>query len=239
MSQLSFISDEELEKAVEHLLKVAGKAKVDVAKDINSNVVDPFSILFQMSGFNISSGTWKIGEMNRQAEKTLQNHVGEFHQKILGSVSGWNNLGVGQIVDLESFDKKVIAEIKNKHNTVTGGKLAGLYQDLESQVMPKNSKYKDYTAYYVMIIPKKPIRFNEKFTPPNKSTGSRCSDNNLIRKIDGSSFYTMVTGENDALSQLFDILPDVIEKICKDTTQYKFDDRKFARSFFDTAFTEN
>jgi hypothetical protein len=236
MPRLSFITDEELEKAVRHLLTVAKKAKTDVAKDINRNVVDPFSILFQMSGFNINSDTWETGEMSRQAEKTLQNHVGEFHQNILGAASEWNNLGVGQIVDLECPNKKVIAEIKNKHNTVTGGKLAGLYQDLECQVMPKHSKYKDYTAYYVTIIPKNPIRFNEKFTPPNKATGSRCTENDLIRKIDGSSFYAMVTGEVNALSQVFDTLPDVIETICQSTTGYKFDDRTFAKSFFNAAF---
>jgi Eco47II restriction endonuclease len=236
MSRLSFISDEELEKAVRHLLTVARKAKIAVAKDINRNVVDPFSILFQMSGFNIDSDTWITGEMSRQAEKTLQNHVGEFHQNILGAASDWNNLGVGQIVDLECPAKKVIAEIKNKHNTVTGGKLAGLYQDLESQVMPKHSKYKDYTAYYVTIIPKKPIRFDTEFTPSDKATGKSCTKNNLIRQTDGSSFYTMVTGEVNALSQLFDTLPDVIEEICQSTTSYKFDDRTFAKSFFNAAF---
>jgi hypothetical protein len=236
MAKLSFISDEELERAVGHLLKVASKAKIDVAKDINRNVVDPFSILFQMSGFNIDSDTWKTGEMSRQAEKTLQNHVGDFHQNILGAAPGWNNLGIGNIVDLECVDRKIIAEIKNKHNTVTGGKLVGLYQDLESQVMPKHSKYKDYTAYYVMIIPKKSTRFNEKFIPSNKATGSRCTENELVRKIDGASFYAMVTGEEDALTQLFDSLPDVIENFCKDTTGYKFDNREFAKSFFNAAF---
>jgi Eco47II restriction endonuclease len=238
MPKLSFISDEELGKAVQHLLIVARNAKINVAKDINRNVIDPFSILFQMSGFNIDADAWKTGEMSRQAEKTLQNHVGEFHQNILGAASGWKNLGVGQIVDLECNERKIIAEIKNKHNTVTGGKLVGVYQDLESQVMPKNSKYKDYTAYYVVIIPKKPDRDDEEFTPANKATGSRCANNSLIRKIDGASFYTMVTGEENSLSQLFDILPDVIEEVCKSTNGYKFDDRSFAKSFFNAAFGE-
>jgi hypothetical protein len=238
MSKLSFISNEELEKAVGHLLTVARKAKIDVAKDINRNVVDPFSILFQMSGFNIDSDTWKTGEMSRQAEKTLQNHVGKFHQDILGAASGWNNLDTGQIIDLECTGKKIIAEIKNKHNTISGGKLAGLYQDLESQVMPKHSKYKGYTAYYAIVIPKKSNRYDKEFTPPDKTKGSCCAKNPLIREIDGASFYTMVTGEENALSELFDVLPDVIEQICKDTTQYKFDDRAFARSFFNAAFGE-
>jgi Eco47II restriction endonuclease len=236
MPRLSFVSDAELEKAVQHLLQVAHTAKAAVLKDINRNVVDPFSILFQMSGFEISADEWQASEMTRQAEKTLQNHVGMFHQNILGGVKGWKNLEVGQIIDLESIDQKVIAEVKNKYNTVSGGKLVNVYCDLESQVMPKHSKYKGFTAYYVEIIPKKPQRFNIEFTPSDKSVGGRCPANPLVRKIDGASFYDLITGEKHALRQLFDILPDVIEEVCKNTNAYKFDDRTFAKSFFSEAF---
>lgn len=236
MAKLSFISDAALEKAVTHLLTVAQKAKASVEKNINRNVIDPFAILFQMSGFGITSDAWKTGEMTRQAEKTLQNHVGEFHQKILGSVSSWNNLGTGQIVDLECVSRKIIAEVKNKHNTISGGKLVDLYHDLENQVMPKHSKYKNYTAYYVEIIPKKSLRSDQEFTPSNKAEGRKCEKNPLIRKVDGASFYEIVTGEKDALVNLFDALPDVIESICSGTTGYTFDDREFAKAFFTAAF---
>lgn len=238
MPKLSFISDEKLEASVQHLLTVARNAKVNVMHDINRNVVDPFSILFQMSGFEISEEDWKESEMIRQAEKTLQNHIGEFHQKLLGGVSGWQNLGVGHIIDLESASSKVIAEVKNKYNTMSGGKLANLYKDLEDQVMPKHSKYKDYTAYYVEIIPKRKSRYNKEFTPSDKSVGGRCASNPLIRQIDGASFYAMVTGQEDALAQLFSILPEVIENICKNTNGYTFQDRSFAQSFFNAAFGE-
>jgi Eco47II restriction endonuclease len=104
MPRLSFIADTELESAVQHLLTVAHKAKGSVIQDIHRNVVDPFSILFQLSGFGISSDVWLTSEMTRQAEKTLQNHVGAFHQNILGAVSGWNNLRTGNIIDLECTD---------------------------------------------------------------------------------------------------------------------------------------
>jgi Eco47II restriction endonuclease len=236
MPKLSFISDVELEVAVQHLLDVAHQAKINVLKDINRNVIDPFSILFQMSGFEISSEEWQASEMTRQAEKTLQNHIGMFHQNILGAVAGWTNLEVGQIVDLESIEQKIIAEIKNKHNTISGGKLADVYHDLESQVTPKHSKYKGFTAYYVEIIPKKPTRCNEEFTPSDKAVGNRCPKNPLIRKIDGASFYDLVTGQDNALQQLFDILPDVIEEVCANTNNYQFNDRTFAKSFFNAAF---
>jgi Eco47II restriction endonuclease len=236
MSKLSFISDPELKNAVQHLLVKARGAKQDAQTDMGRNVIDPFAALFEMSGFEINTNTWKTSEMTRQAQKTLQNHVGSFHQNVLGGVPGWKNLEVGQIVDLESITNKAIAEVKNKHNTVSGGNLADLYHKLESQVMPKHSKYKDYTAYYVEIIPRKPIRSNKEFTPSDTKVGGRCAKNLLIRKIDGTSFYAMVTGEQDALSQLFDILPEVIEEVCADTNAYKFDDRAFSRSFFNAAF---
>lgn len=50
----------------------------------------------------------EINETTRQAQKTLQNHIGDFHQNILGSVDGWINLKVGSIIDLISEDLPAI-----------------------------------------------------------------------------------------------------------------------------------
>lgn len=94
-----------------------------------------------------------------------------------------------------SEENKIIAEIKNKYNTVSGGKLSDLYHTLDKLVMPKTSIYKGYTAYYVTIIPKSKTRHNKPFTPPDKATGERCPENERIRVIDGASFYDLVTGE--------------------------------------------
>ncbi len=79
--------------------------------------------------------------------------------------------------------------------------------------MPKNSIYKGYTAYYVTIIPKKPARYNKLFTPSNKEKGEKCQLNESIRMIDGASFYSLVTGRPDALEELFNHLPSIIEKL--------------------------
>ncbi len=64
---------------------------------------------------------WYKNETARQAQKTLQNHLGDFHQRILGSVKGWTDMHTGGVIDLISHDTKIIAEVKNKYNTVSGG----------------------------------------------------------------------------------------------------------------------
>ena len=152
-------------------------------------------------------------EISRQAQKTLSNHVGMFHQKFLGSMSGWQDLEVGKMVDLVNHDKKIIAEIKNKHNTVTGAKLVDVYKALESFVMSNGHIYKDYTAYYVEIVPKKPKRTDDMFVPSDNKTSTNCPSNEKIRKMDGASFYALVTGVEDALEQVFKALPKVIKDL--------------------------
>lgn len=210
MSKLNWITDHDLSSAVQNILLIAKNAKMESTKNFGKNVVDPFSAIFEMAGFGMSYNEWVINEEARQAQKTLQNFIGEFHQIILGSCTGWTDLKVGNIIDLYSAENKIIAEVKNKFNTVSGGKLAELYWSLETAVMNKTSIYKNYTAYYVSIIPKKSGRYNKPFTPSDKEKGQKCPENILVREIDGASFYTLVTGEVDALENLFDVLPEVI-----------------------------
>jgi hypothetical protein len=213
MPKLNWISDHHLTQAVQNILIIAKKAKMEVSLNFGKNVVDPFSAIFEMAGFNLNYDNWIVSEEARQAQKTLQNFIGEFHQIILGSCVGWEDLKKGNIIDLLSHNNKIIAEVKNKYNTISGGKLAELYWSLEPAVMNKTSIYKGYTAYYVSIIPDKPGRYNKTFTPSNKEKGQKCPENNLIRQIDGASFYTLVTGEVNALQNLFNVLPAVISEI--------------------------
>jgi hypothetical protein len=213
MPKLSWISDDELQNSVAGLLEIATTAKANVDKKFGKNVIDPFSALFEMAGFSMSHEEWINSEKARQVQKTLQNFVGEFHQNLLGHCKGWDNMNRGNIIDLHSADRKIVAEVKNKFNTVSGGKLAELYWSLEDAVTNKFSKYKDFTAYYVSIISKSPGRFNKPFTPSDKAKGQKCPAHKLVRHIDGASFYSLVTGEKDALENLFDTLPVVISEI--------------------------
>lgn len=236
MAILKWISDKNLNHAVTHLLNKAEEAKAHSKLEFGKNVIDPFAAIFEMAGFDVDYNTWLKSETNRQAQKTLQNHIGDFHQTILGFSTGWENMKTGNVMDLVSEKHKIIAEVKNKFNTISGGKLADLYHSLQGQVMPKSSRYKGYTAYYVAIIPKKPKRYDIEFTPSNKEEGEKCPANKKIREIDGASFYDLVTGHNNALENLFDVLPSVILK-CSNG-KYKIKDNEKLKEFFNTAYKQ-
>lgn len=236
MAFLKWITDKNLKDAVTHLLNKSEEAKVNAKDEFGKNVIDPFSAMFEMAGFDVSYGAWLKNETNRQAQKTLQNHVGDFHQTVLGFSDGWKNMKTGNVMDLVSEKHKIIAEVKNKFNTISGGKLADLYHSLQGQVMPKNSLYKGYTAYYVAIIPKKPKRYNIEFTPSDKEEGEKCPANKNIREIDGASFYDLVSGHENALENLFDVLPEVILE-CSEG-KYKINGKEKLKKFFNAAYKQ-
>lgn len=234
MSKLSWIADECLFEEVKKLIDIAKEATLNAKSDFGKNVIDPFSAMFEIAGFELDYEVWIKSETTRQAQKTLQNHIGEFHQNVLGYVAGWENMKVGNVVDLVSHERKIIAEVKNKYNTISGGKLADLYYSLEKMISPKTSIYKGYDAYYVSIIPRNASRINKPFTPSDKEKGEKCPLNEHIREIDGAEFYSLVTGDEFALRNLYNILPDIISECTRG--KYKIKDKAKLIDFFNAAF---
>lgn len=236
MSYVSYLPDKKLVEAVEKVLSIGINKKKTAEKDFYKNVIDPFGALFEIAAFDVDINTWKESELIRQCQKTLQNHIGSFHQEILGSINGWQDLGSGGVVDIKNDERKIIAEVKNKHNTVSGGDLNSKYDTLEKLVMPKSSEYKGYTSYFVQIIPKKPGAYDEYFTPSIRDTGGKCAANELIRVIDGASFYDLVTEKKNSLHELYVALPSVIEDVLNE--KYKKNFKIEDRASFNTLFTK-
>ncbi len=234
MAHLSFISDAALTAAVTRLLTVADEAVSQSIIAAGRNKIDPFGVLFEMAGFNLSYESWQSAEATRQAQKTLTNEVGLFHQHILGSIAGWTNLGTGAVVDLVCEKRKIVAEVKNKHNTVKGSNKVTVYDDLERAVATKGHIHFGYTAYYVEIIPSSKTGYDKPFTPSDNKTGLARKANERIRIIDGRTFYALATGVPDALNQLHQILPGVIETCSK--KKYKFIDPNVTAVLFEKAF---
>lgn len=242
MSYLAYISDGDLMDVVKEILDIGRSSKENAKSNFTSNVIDPFAPLFEASSFSFNHEEWVNSETARQSQKTVQNHVGTLHQRILGQVNDWENLGIGGIVDIVCESQKIIAEIKNKYNTVTGGKLSDQYYLLEKLVTMKTSRYYGYTAYFASIIPRRPVRYNSSFTPSDKEKGAKCPLNEKIRKIDGFSFYELVTGRENSLYELYSALPNVIEQIYRKDykdSDYIIPDKSIFEKYFFLAYGDS
>jgi hypothetical protein len=219
---LPFINDENLYAIVKPLVTLIEKTAEEEAKSMNRNTIDPFSALFDAAKQNITLTDWLNQEKSRQVQKTLQNAIGIFHQEILGAMPQWQSLPVGGIIDVKNDNKKIIAEIKNKHNTTNSSSAEALYDHLYGVL---NNSYKGYTAYHVQIIPKSRNVYDKPYTPSARPS------NKSIRVIDGKSFYAMASGYNDALKMLYIVLPKVIGDILQRSTDNVTKDRLFIELF--------
>ncbi len=212
-SWLPFLANDTLIHAVNQLATAARAARQRAQEDAGRNIIDPFTALFQMQLMAIEPADWPQREEHRQIEKSLQNAIGEFHQTVLGGLTGWENLHTGAIVDLVCRARCLIAEVKNKHNTLKASDQANLYDKLHGLVRKKGQIYAGFTAYYVEIVPKRAIRYDEPFTPSDPTTSQRKPVDPLIRRIDGASFYAFATGYPDALEQLFHAIPQAFDAL--------------------------
>lgn len=226
---LSFIKDEDLLLHVRAVLDIAKHATDDAEEKLYSNVIDPFSAMFDASCQGISLEQWIRQEKSRQTQKTLQNAIGEFHQNILGSIAGWMDLGKGNIADLINKDRRIIAEVKNKFNTTKGNHKIAIYEDFKKLL---DKEHADYTCYYVEIIPQAKKEYNKPFCPSDNRKGKRKPKNLRIRIIDGKSFYHLASGEKDALEKLYLVLPRVIGDIFGGDDHIIENAREFQKLFY-------
>ena len=182
--------------------------------DIHKNTLDVFSAALDAKLLSKTTKEWISDVENpRQTQKSNQNWVGYMHQAVLGSIDGWRDLGTGEGVDLESKKNKIIAELKNKHNTMKGDAKINIYDDLEKCLKTTN---KGFTGYYVEILPKNAKRYNTTFEPPDKKTKLNRPKREDIRIIDGASFYEKVTGQKDAIKTWYLLFQIIVDEILQE-----------------------
>lgn len=131
----------------------------------------------------------------------------EFHQRLLGGVDGWVDLGIGNDVDLMKADKTVYLEIKNKFNTCSSDALKGVRGKLEDITRGNH----EAVGYWAFIISKYSERSGNEIWI--KKGFNRIE---AVRKIWGEEVYALVTGEQDALEQVYNSLPTVINDVVRE-----------------------
>src|SRR6056297_1242069 len=126
-----YVDDEILISEITNVFDNINLALQNVDETIYSNVVDPFSALFDAAAQNISFDEWMSQERSRQLQKTFQNSIGYLHERIIGNIDGWENLNSAGY-DLENKKKKLIVELKNKHNTMNSSSAEAVYTKMTS-----------------------------------------------------------------------------------------------------------
>jgi hypothetical protein len=194
---LSWIEEDDFNSCVERLLTRVDQAKQEAPIRSKKNTIDPFLSL--LTAFTFGANT-KIDIEEIQNTRTITSNIssalGNFHQELLGSVDGWENHDAGY--DLECEERKIVAEVKNKHNTMNDSNKTQVIGGLNTAIRQKQEK--GWEAYLVIVIPKRTGKGKTQI-PPHKS----------VYEVDGAFFYDLVAKEKNALRNTFDCMLDLLQ----------------------------
>ena len=221
-----YVDDSVLISEVRSVIDRINTAVNNIDARLYKNVIDPFSALFDASTQNITYSEWIDQEKRRQLQKTFQNTIGYFHENIIGQMDGWIHLTSGGY-DVENQSRRIIAEIKNKHNTMNSSSAEAVYTKMVEFL---DGTKRGHTGYVVTIIPKNPRRTNTTYHPSVR--GHRLPEREDLRIVDGATFYEIATGDANALIKLYRVLPTAIKKATrKNDAEYQPELANFEQLF--------
>lgn len=199
---LDYITDEHLLNCIANLHKSYVKTKNDISKaKFYDNKIDTIKLLFDSKFNDINQEDLVNGEILRQIDKSINNFIGTFHEEILGGINGYE-IGKLSGFDVKATDDTLFADIKNKHNTMNSSAAESLFQKLAYYA----NTYKKANCYWVQILAKG--SFESKWE--GIINGKEYSHSRVF-KISGDRFYALLTKREDALFQLYNILPAAID----------------------------
>lgn len=215
MWELDFISEENFRHHVQDTIKHYGAklAPYDL-KRFNSNIVDPIKLIFDKTVYQYSWDEIIKNEIFRQRDKSNNNDIGYFHQRIFqymnGCVvpqAGWDVIFSKDerinVPDCGSV-KTVYVEMKNKHNTMNAASSAKTYMKMQGQLLTDD----DCACFLVEAIAKR----SQNITWTVSVDGVK-QKHRRIRRVSMDEFYKTVTGEPDAFHKMCMVLPGVIQDV--------------------------
>jgi len=200
---VDFISDEHLLSCIGNLHAAYVRAKNNITKaNFYSNKVDTIKLTFDAEFNDISEEGLIQSEILRQIDKSINNSIGTFHEEILGGIEGFE-IGNFSGFDIKAVDDSLFADIKNKHNTMNAGSAEALFQKLARYA----DTYRKAKCYWVQVLAKR--SFNDHWA--GIINGQEYSHSRVF-KISGDQFYFLLSGQQDALFQLYNALPLAIRE---------------------------
>ncbi|MCF8365183.1 MAG: Eco47II family restriction endonuclease [Bacteroidales bacterium] len=199
---LDFITDEHFLKCIENLYGSYVKAKEKISKmKFYTNKIDTIKLTFDTKFNKVDEVSIIETEILRQIDKSINNSIGTFHEQILGGVLGYE-VGKSSGFDIKAKDNTLFADIKNKHNTMNSSSAEALFQKLARFA----DNYKKANCYWVQILAKGSFNEHWKGDINGKEYG-----HSRVFKISGDQFYSLLTGRENALYELYKALPFAID----------------------------
>lgn len=216
---LNFITEEDFRKHVEATIEKYGeKLESFDIKRFNKNIIDPIKLIFDKTVYQSSWEEMVGNEIFRQRDKSNNNDIGYFHQRIFqymsnchvpdnGKEGGWDVIyhcdeGI-KLVDGDVVHT-IYVEMKNKHNTMNSASAGKTYIKMQNQLL----KDDDCACFLVEAIAQKSQNIKwETSVDGNKVSHRR------IRRVSLDQFYAIVTGEENSFYQMCMELPGVIKDV--------------------------
>lgn len=215
MWELSFISEQDFKHHVQATIQNYGEklAPYDL-KRFNSNIVDPIKLIFDKTVYQYSWDEIIKNEIFRQRDKSNNNDIGYFHQRIFQYMAdctvpqaGWDVIVTRdsriEVPECGSVSR-IYVEMKNKHNTMNSASSAKTYMKMQGQLLTDD----DCVCFLVEAIAKK----SQNITWSVSVDGVK-QKHRRIRRVSMDEFYRIVTGQEDAFYKMCMVLPDVIQEV--------------------------
>lgn len=222
MWNLNFISEKDFTEHVKATIEKYGeKLESFDLKRFNKNIVDPVKLIFDKT---VYQATWEeivSNEIFRQRDKSNNNDIGYFHQRIFqyidkchvpdnGKEGGWDVIYKnpdGISLPDESVVHTVYVEMKNKHNTMNSASAGKTFIKMQNQLLNDD----DCACFLVEAIAQRSQNIKWETTVEKKKVSHK-----LIRRVSLDRFYALVTGQQDAFYQMCMTLPEIIQKVVND-----------------------
>jgi len=185
-------------------------------KRFNSNIVDPIKLIFDKAVYKFEWDEIVRNEVFRQRDKSNNNSIGYFHQRIFQYISGctvpqsgWdviykNDAGIS--LPDNDFVHRIYVEMKNKHNTMNAASSGKTYIKMQGQLLSDD----DCACFLVEAIAKK----SQNIAWAVSVDGNR-QKHRRIRRVSMDEFYSLITGQSDAFYQVCKLLPGVIDEVIR------------------------
>ena len=219
---LTFISQKDLTDHVRATIEKYGdKLESFDLERFNKNIVDPIKLIFDKTVYRTSWEETIGNEIFRQRDKSNNNDIGYFHQRIFnyidkchvpenGTEGGWDVIYKnpnGICLPDGSVVHTVYVEMKNKHNTMNSASAGKTFIKMQNQLL----KDDDCACFLVEAIAKTSQNIKWETTVDGIKVSHK-----LIRRVSMDQFYSLVTGQADAFYNLCMTLPAVIQAVVEE-----------------------